>query len=95
MSKQYYGIDKELTVPYHKGNIILQIDDAEEFRKQPLSMYIVIRGRIRINFCKPGKTIKPLQIQKDSIKTGVFDWDNPIELGEMETFGLFEGLKGP
>jgi hypothetical protein len=91
MSKIVYGMEKYTN--YLKGDILLEINDVKKYLDEPLEMFIVLKGKVKVYFDKIGAKYTPLKIQRDG-KPEDFQLNklSPIEYGEMDKLGDFKDL---
>lgn len=93
MSKNTYGISSDIYTNYHKGDILLQIDDVKKYLEEPLTMFVILKGKVKVVFDKPGAKYTPLKFQSDG-KPEDFQLNklSPIEYGEMDKLGDFKQI---
>ena len=91
--KQNFGIENDKIEKCKKGHIIQEIENIEEYLNNPWKFFIILKGRVRVYFQKPGAVFKPIHIQSN------FDRQNfkierlsPIEFGDLQYFGDFKQL---
>jgi len=93
MAKNTYGISNDIYTNYNKGEVLLQVEDVENYLKGPQTKFIILKGKVKIFFEKPGAKYTPVKIQNSERPEDLdIDRIGPIVYGELEEFGDFRHL---
>ena len=91
--KQNFGIENDKIEKYKKGHIIQQIENIDEYINNPWKYFIVLKGRVRVYFHRPGTIFKPINIQNNTDRQHLkIERLSPVDFGDLQYFGDFKQL---
>ena len=93
MSKTSYGISSDIYNTLSKGEKLLEVSDVQEYLESPLKMFIILKGRVKVYFDRPGAKFTPIKIQSQTDHANFkIDRVSPMEFGELDCFGDFKQM---
>ncbi|CAI2368619.1 unnamed protein product [Moneuplotes crassus] len=93
MAKNTYGISNEIYINYNKGDILLHVDDLDTYFKGPQIQFIILKGKAKVYFDKPGAKFTPIKLLKSGTPEDLgIDRLDPISFGELDHFGDFRKM---
>lgn len=78
---------------FQKGEILQEISDVPSYLSSSVTKFIVLKGRVKVVFDKPGAKYTPIKVQNNMNQEDFsIDKIDPIYFDEMQELGDFKDL---